>query len=323
MIIVRTPFRISLFGGGTDFPEYFHAEGGLVLSSAIDKFIYVIVKERFEENFRIGYTQTEIVQNINDIRHELIREALRKTGVTRGVEIITMGDIPSGTGLGSSSTVTVGALHALSIFQGRQISQEILAREACDIEVNILKKPIGFQDQYIASYGGLRLIEFCKNGSVSAVSTGIQADVVQKLSDRLLLFFSGTTRKSEAILSDQQQKISSNRQTLNQLKAMALQAIEALRQNKMDEIGELLHHSWELKKTLADGISHDGIEQHYLAARKAGALGGKITGAGGGGFLLLYCSPEKQPAVRAALSGLRELPFHLEPQGSGIILNQN
>ena len=323
MIIVKTPYRISLFGGGTDFPGYFRAEGGSVLSSAINKYIYVVIKERFDDKFRVGYTRTEIVDCIDLIEHELIREALRKTGVTNGVEIITMGDIPAGTGLGSSSTVTVGALHAMHVFQGRNVDCDTLAKEACDIEVNNLKKPIGYQDQYIAAYGGLRFIEFRKDGSVGVDPVGIDSDAIKNLGDHLMLFFSGTTRKSASILLEQKHNIFNNGKTLGQLKSMACIARDALLSGQIDSIGHLLHESWELKKTLANGISNGGLEEIYQAARDAGALGGKITGAGGGGFLLLFCSPEKKEAVRETLSHLRELPFQLEPNGSRIILNQN
>lgn len=323
MIIVRTPYRISLFGGGTDFPGYFRAEGGSVLSSAIDKYIYVVLKERFDGKFRVGYTRTEIVDQIDDIEHELIREALRKTGVNSGVEIVTMGDIPAGTGLGSSSTVTVGALHAMQVFQGSEVDCGYLAQEACDIEVRILKKPIGYQDQYIAAYGGLRFIEFRKDGTVSVDPVGIDPEATRDLGDHLMLFFSGTTRKSESILTEQKKNISTNCETLRQLKSMACMARDALLQGQIDYIGHLLDESWVLKKTLANGISNGKLEDIYQAARKAGALGGKITGAGGGGFLLLFCPPEKKDAVRKTLSHLRELPFQFEPHGSEVILNQN
>ena len=323
MIISRTPYRISLFGGGTDFPGYFRAEGGYVLSTAINKYIYVVIKERFDEKFRVGYTRTEIVDCVDQIEHELIRESLHKTGVLKGVEIITMGDIPAGTGLGSSSAVTVGALHAMHVFQGRKVDCETLAKEACDIEVTILKKPIGYQDQYIAAYGGLRFIEFRQNGTVGIESIGIGTDTVNSLDEHLMLFFSGTTRKSELILSEQKHNISNNGKTLGQLKSMACVARDALLSGQIDSIGHLMHESWELKKTLANGISNGGLEDIYQAARDAGAYGGKITGAGGGGFLLLFCPPDKKEAVREALSHLRELPFQLEPDGSTIILNQN
>ena len=321
MIIVQTPLRISLFGGGTDFPGYFRAEGGCVLSSAIDKYVYVILKERFDDQIRISYTVTEIVNQVDDINHELIREALKMTGIKKGVEIVTMGDVPAGTGLGSSSTVTVGALHAFHTYCGQTISMEQLAREACEIEVDILNKPIGYQDQFIASYGGLRFLEFHQDGSVSHQAIEVDPDISNQLSIRLMLLYSGAPRRSETILSEQKNNIHNNLTALSKLKEITYEARIALTEGRLDTIGCLLHESWELKKSLAAGITNGEIGEIYQIARKAGALGGKITGAGGGGFLMLYCPPDKREHVRSALSHLKELPFHLEPNGSRVIFN--
>jgi D-glycero-alpha-D-manno-heptose-7-phosphate kinase len=321
LIIAQTPLRISFFGGGTDFPDYFLSEGGCVLSSAINKFIFVTIKERFDDMLRIGYTRTEIVESIDEISHELIRESLRKTGVKKGVEIITMGDIPAGSGLGSSSAVTVGALHAMYAYRNTLVSTDRLAEEACDIEVNILGKPIGFQDQYIAAFGGLRFIEFQQNGRVITEVVNLDPEIQKKLSERLLLYFSGITRKSESILTSQKENISQRLPILRKLKEMAYQARESLCAGSIDDLGYLLHESWQLKKQLAAGISNSMLEDCYQAAIDAGAYGGKVTGAGGGGFLMLYCPLEKREQVRAALSHLRELPFQLEPGGSKVIFN--
>lgn len=321
MIIVQTPLRISFFGGGTDFPSYFLHEGGCVLSSAINKYIFVTIKSRFDEKLRVGYTRTEIVDGIDEINHEIIREALRKTNVERGVEIITMGDIPAGSGLGSSSTVTVGALHAMYAYQNMLVSMDQLAEEACDIEVNILGKPIGFQDQYIAAFGGLRIIEFNRDGRVNARSVHLDPTVQKRLSEHLLLYFTGVTRKSESILSEQKDNISQRLPVLRQLKKMAYQAREALCAGELDAFGCLMHESWQLKKQLANGISNKELESAYNAAIGAGALGGKVTGAGGGGFLMLYCPLEKREAVRAAMQPMRELPFQLEPDGTKVVFN--
>jgi D-glycero-alpha-D-manno-heptose-7-phosphate kinase len=321
VIIVQTPLRISLFGGGTDFPGYFKNEGGCVLSTAINKYIFVVIKERFDDFLRIGYTQTEIVDNIDDIHHELIREAFRKTGINKGVELITMGDIPAGTGLGSSSTVTVGALHAMYAYRNVAISPECLADEACDIEVNVLKKPIGFQDQYIAAYGGLRFIEFCQDGQIIPEELKLDPETYRKLGENLMLFFTGVTRKAETILSEQKDNINQRLPVLRKLKEMAYQSRDALQAGRVDEIGYLLHESWQLKKQLANGISNSVFEDLYDSAIHAGAFGGKITGAGGGGCLLLYCPPGKRENVREALNGLRELPFRMDPEGTKTILN--
>jgi D-glycero-alpha-D-manno-heptose-7-phosphate kinase len=321
VIIVQTPLRISLFGGGTDFPTYFKEEGGCVLTTAINKFIFVTVKERFDDMIRVGYTRTEIVDCVDDISHELIRESLRKTGIKKGIEIITMGDMPAGSGLGSSSTVTVGSLHALYAYQNQLVSSARLADEACDIEVNILGKPIGFQDQYIASFGGLRFIEFNQNGPVNVQSVHLEDDVLARLSEHILLFFTGTTRKAESILSEQKDNIPNKLDILRELKRMAHSARASILANDLDSIGLLLHESWQLKKQLANGISNDTLESAYLAAIQAGALGGKITGAGGGGFLMLYVPLSKRDCVRTTLSSMREIPIRLEPDGSKVIFN--
>jgi D-glycero-alpha-D-manno-heptose-7-phosphate kinase len=321
LIIVQTPLRISFFGGGTDFPGYFLSEGGCVLSTAINKFIFVVIKERFDDLLRIGYTSTEMAESVDTISHELIREALRKTGVRKGVEIITMGDIPAGTGLGSSSSVTVGALHAMYAYESTPVSISRLAEEACDIEVNILKKPIGYQDQYIAAFGGLRFIEFKPDGQVATEKIVLDLEIQRRLNENMLLFYTGVTRKSETILSEQKENINLRLPILRNLKAMAYAARESLLAGHIDDIGRLLHESWQLKKQLANGISNGGFETCYEAAIEAGALGGKITGAGGGGCLLLFCPPEKREKVRSALNGLRELPFKLDPDGTKVILN--
>jgi D-glycero-alpha-D-manno-heptose-7-phosphate kinase len=321
MIIVQTPFRISLFGGGTDFRDYYSAEGGCVLSSAINKYIFVIIKERFDEKLRIGYTRTEIVDTIDDVNHELIREALRKTGIQKGVEIITMGDIPAGSGLGSSSAVTVGALQSMYCYTGECVSNEQLAREACEIEIDILGKPIGIQDQYICAMGGFRFFEFATDGTVTNTPINLDGEVQRRLNENLLLFFTGTTRQANDILGEQRNNIHSKMHVLRKMKEMAHVAKEELLAGNIDALGPLLHESWQMKKQLASQISNRSIEECYQAALDAGATGGKITGAGGGGFLLLYCPHQNADRVRASLSQMRELPFELEPKGSKVIFN--
>ncbi len=322
MVIVQTPLRVSLFGGGTDFPSFFRTMGGCVLTTTIDKFIFVTVKRRFDNKLRIGWTRTEMVDDVSEISHELIRESLWKTGISEGVEVTTMGDIPSqGSGLGSSSTVTVGALLAMYSLQGELVPAEQLAREACEIEIDILGKPIGIQDQYIVAYGGLRFMEFTTEGEVECRKLPIDRDSVRELNEKLLLFYTGTTRSSATILTEQKNNIERRMETLCEMKQIAFQARDELLLGNVDAIGDLLHESWLLKKQLASQISNGGIEDMYLAAREAGAMGGKITGAGGGGFLLLYCPHEKQKAIRKALHGLQELPFSLEPDGSKVIFN--
>jgi D-glycero-alpha-D-manno-heptose-7-phosphate kinase len=322
VIIIQTPLRISFFGGGTDFREYYFEEGGCVLSAAIDKYIFVTIKKRFDQWLRIGYTRTEMVEAVNQVEHELIRESLRKTGITRGVELTTMGDIPSaGSGLGSSSTVTVGALHAMYTYLGEIVPVERLAREACEIEIDILGKPIGVQDQYIAAYGGLRFMEFRPGMDVACERLDMAPEISRRLNANLLLFYTGATRQAATILSEQQGNIKDRLAVLREMKAMAYAARAELEAGRLDTVGGLLHDSWLLKKQLAGAISNSTIDAMYEAARHAGALGGKITGAGGGGFLLLYCPPEKHDCVRAALQNLQELPFQLEQDGTKVIFN--
>jgi D-glycero-alpha-D-manno-heptose-7-phosphate kinase len=321
LIIVQTPLRISLFGGGTDFPDYFREQGGAVLTSAIDKYIFIIIRRRFDDMLRIGYTQTELVKSIDEIKHELIREALRKTGVSKGVEITTMGDIPAGTGLGSSSAVTVGALQSMYMYTNETLSAERLAREACEIEVKTLGKPIGFQDQYIAAYGGLRFIEFLGEDEVNCERVNFSSTLLAKLNEHLILFYTGITRDSNTILSEQKDNIKTKIPVLNKMKEIAITARDQLLEGNVDSIGELLHESYTLKKQLASQIITSPIEFNYQTARRAGAIGGKITGAGGGGFLLLYCPLEKKDKVRAALKHLREMPFHFAPTGSRVIFD--
>jgi D-glycero-alpha-D-manno-heptose-7-phosphate kinase len=297
-------------------------EGGCVLSSAIDKYIFVTVKERFDKNLRIGYTQTEMVDTIDEIQHELIRESLRNTNIQNGIEITTMGDIPSeGSGLGSSSTVTVGTLHALYTYLGEIVSAEQLAREACAIEIEKLEKPIGIQDQYIAAYGNLRFFEFLPDGRVKVEKLNLDTEFRRALNDNFLLFYTGISRQADTILSEQKNNIMDRLAVLREIKQMAFQARRDLEAGDFDAFGSLLHQSWELKKKMAGAISNGTINDIYETARRAGAIGGKITGAGGGGFILLYVPYEKQYAVRQALYNLQELPFRLESDGTKVIFN--
>ena len=322
MIITQTPLRISFFGGGTDFREYYLQEGGCVLSTAIDKYIHVILKERFDDKIRVGYTRTELVDSLDQIEHELAREALRKTGVHKRVEIATMGDIPGhGSGLGSSSTVTVGLLNALYTYLGRPQTVEVLARQACEIEIDVLGKPIGVQDQYIAAFGGQRLITFHPNGAIDVESLHLDAQVNQQLSASLMLFYTNIARKAESVLAEQVQNINDRLPVLRAMKDMAVAARRTLELGNLDEFGALLHQGWLYKQQLASLVGNAGLNGIYESALRAGALGGKITGAGGGGFMLLYCPPERQHNVRTALHGLPELPFSFERDGTKVILN--
>ncbi|MGQ9594021.1 MAG: GHMP family kinase ATP-binding protein [Anaerolineae bacterium] len=322
MIITQTPIRISLAGGGTDFPEFFRREEGCVLSSAIDKYVFVIIKARFDDKIRVGYTRTEMVDHVDEVQHELVREALRLTGIHRGVEIATMADIPAqGSGLGSSSAVTVGLLNAMYVYTRRMQTAETLAREACRIEIEILGKPIGIQDQYIAAYGGLRFLRFHADGSVTAEELDLDPGVKRRLNQNLMLFWTGIQRNASDILAEQKAQMDDHMPYLREVKALALEARACLLAGEIDELGRILHRNWELKKRFASKITNPQIDDMYATALRAGALGGKIAGAGGGGFLLLYCPRERQADVRAALHGFRELPFHLESDGTKVIFN--
>ena len=322
MIITQTPLRVSFFGGGTDFPAFYRTHGGAVLSAAIDKYVFVIVKQRFDDAIYLNYSRKEIVASVDEIRHDLMREAMRQTGVERGIEITTLADVPStGTGLGSSSSVLVGLLHALYVFQGTLVTAERLAREACEIEVNRLGRPIGHQDQYIAAFGGLRFIEFGPQDRVSANRQDIPPEYRSRLQDRILLFYTDRSRNAETVLAEQRDRIPQQLDTLLELKAMAREAVDHLRAGDLDALGASLDAAWRLKKGLASQISDAHLDDIYARARAAGALGGKIAGAGGGGFLMLYVPPSRQDAVRAALAPLRELPVAFEPDGSKVVFN--
>ncbi len=304
MIVTQTPLRVSFLGGGTDFPGYFQHEEGWVLSCAIDKYIFVTIKERYDDRIRLGYTKTELVDDIDELEHDLVRECLRKTGIRKRIEISTLGDIPSeGSGLGSSSTVTVGLLNAMYTYLGTPKEPETLAREACEIEINVLGKPIGIQDQYIAAYGGQRFIRFCRTGAVHVDHVAIDRDQSRKLNRNLMLFFTGVTRKADSVLKEQTQNIPDRLHILREMKRLALEAKASVEAGEFDELGRLLDEGWQLKRQMASGVSNHSIDDLYTRARNAGAYGGKITGAGGGGYLLLYCPVGKQEDVRCAAQG--------------------
>ena len=322
MIITQTPLRISFFGGGTDFQDFYRQEEGCVVSSAIDKYIFVIVKRRFDKKIRVGYTRTELVENVENLQHELVREALRLTGVESQIEIGTMGDIPStGSGLGSSSTVTVGVLNALHTYRNEIQTHQQLAQESCQIEIGSLHKPIGKQDQYIVAFGGLRFIRFLPEDCVQIETVDLSENERRRLNQQLMLFYTNTSRRSESVLVEQKMSIPMNRNVLREMRSMAYAGRAMLEAGNFDDFGRLLDESWKLKKSLASKISSREIDEIYARARKTGALGGKITGAGGGGFLLLYCPRERQYALREELSSLVELPFHLENDGTKVIFN--
>ena len=322
MIITQTPLRIGLLGGGTDLPGYYREHGGRVLNCALDKYVYVIVKQRFDDDIYVNYSKKEIVSRVEDLEHELVREAMQMTGVADGVEITTLADIPSaGSGLGSSSAVTVGLLHALFAYQGRQVSAEELAERACMIEIERCGKPIGKQDQYIAALGGIRDIRFGPGDKVVAEELRLPAPERRALQQQIMLFYTGITRSANSILAEQNSNVEATRPQLNLLRDLACFAVERLRCGDVDAVGPAVRESWEAKRKLASGVSSDQIDLAVTRALDAGASGVKLTGAGGGGFLLVICPVERQRAVRESLADMTEFPVKLDHLGSRVVLN--
>jgi D-glycero-alpha-D-manno-heptose-7-phosphate kinase len=322
MIITQTPLRIGLLGGGTDLPGYYRERGGRVLNCAIDKYIYVIVNQRFDDDIYVNYSRKEIVSRVDDLEHELVREAMRMTGVAGGVEITTLADIPSaGSGLGSSSAVTVGLLHALSAYQGRHMTAEKLAEQACAIEIECCGKPIGKQDQYIAALGGIRDIRFGPGEEVVVGELMLSVATRRALQRQIMLFYTGVTRSADPILAEQNANIKAASSQLDLMRDLAGFAVDRLRDGDVDAIGAAVRESWEVKRKLASGVSNGRIDAAVRRALDAGASGVKVTGAGGGGFLLVICPIEQQHAVRQSLADMRELPVKLDRLGSRVVLN--
>ena len=320
MVITQTPLRFSLFGGNTDFREYFLKYGGMVLTTTIDKYIYCIVKELFDNRIIVNYSIKEEVEDVNDIKHELVRESLRLLGIKNGVEVSFLADIPTkGTGLGSSSTVTVGLLNALHNYLGESVSPEQLAREAVQIEIDILKKPIGVQDQYAVAYGGLRSFMFETNGEVVTDKISINDLIREDLNNSLMLFYTGLTRSSNDVLSSFD--VNKNKEYLDRTKMLASDGIVALIRGDLKRLGQLLDVSWDLKKKANDRVTNKEIDSMYSKVKKAGAIGAKVIGAGGGGFMLVMFPANKRAKIRNALKDYKEMPFRFSKLGSRVILN--
>lgn len=323
MIISRTPLRISFIGGGTDLPAFYRREAGMVVSTAIDKYIYITVNKKFDHWIRASYSVTEMVESVDEIRHDLIRESLRFLALDGGIEITSISDIPSrGTGLGSSSTYTVGLLNALHAYRSEYADDRRLADEACRIEIEHCCKPIGRQDQYIAAFGGLKCIQFNPDETVYVDPIVCRYETKRRLEESLLLLYTGRTRSADTILREQVRRTELDGGTLaraRKLGELARDLRRALSEDRPDMVGELMHDAWEAKKHMAPGITSEEIDMWYDRARAQGAIGGKILGAGGGGFLLLYAPPIHHEHIIRALPELRRISFHFEPQGSKII----
>jgi D-glycero-alpha-D-manno-heptose-7-phosphate kinase len=324
MIISRTPFRVSLVGGGSDLRQYYQVRPGSIVAMAIKQYMYVTVNKRFDDTIRVSYTKTEIVPRLADLEHSLIREAMRMVGIKGGVEITTIADLPAGIGLASSSTVTVGVLNALYAYMGRHVSAEELARRACEIEIEVLGKPIGKQDQYLAAYGGFQHVRFNPDESVEVNPIICSRQASTALLGRLMLFYTGIQRSASTVLSQARKRISSNghvKASLDQLVWLAEELRSELLRNETTKMGHIFARAWELKKQMGSRITNLTLDRYYERARDAGAEGGKILGAGGGGCLLLYVQPRSQARVRRAMQAARltEVPVALEPEGSKII----
>ena len=322
MIITKTPFRVSFAGGGSDLPSFYHRHEGCVLSTSINKYMYVIIHPTFNRDETIiKYNKTEIVKDVNDIQHPIARRLLLDHRI-EGVEIVSTADIPSGTGLSTSSAYSVGLIHALYAYQGKFCSQEKIAREACDLEINKLGEPIGKQDQYGTAVGGLKFIRFLPDETVEVEPVVLRSNLRQTLDENLLLFYTGMTHSAGDILKEQSANVVSKEDKFNNLVSMtelAYKMRESLVGGDLDSFGRILHENWVLKRQLASKISNPIVDDYYDKAMHSGALGGKLLGAGSGGFLLFYCPKDKHDSLRKALKDLVELPFHLEQSGTKVI----
>ncbi len=322
MVITKTPLRISFFGGGTDYVEWSRNNGGSVLSTTIDKYLYISCRHRppfFEHKSRIVWSQIENVQDHRDIQHPAVRAALEHLAVEDGVEIHYDADVPARTGLGSSSSFTVGLLHALYALKGSMVTKEDLAATAIHIEQNLVKENVGSQDQIAAAYGGLNKILFHQDGRFEVHPVPIALSRLEELERHCMLVFTGFTRTASEIATEQIRCAKNNGNELNAMKGMVDQAITILSHGSLDEFGKLLHEAWMLKRSLAGNISNSTIDAIYETGRRAGAIGGKLLGAGGGGFLLFFVPPEKRALVKMSLQHLLEIPFRFETGGSQVI----
>jgi D-glycero-alpha-D-manno-heptose-7-phosphate kinase len=323
MIISKTPLRMSFVGGGSDLPVFYRKFGGAVVSTAIDKFVYVSVNKKFDDRIRVSYSRTEEVPSVEKIKHPLVREALKLLNIKGGIEITSIADIPAkGSGLGSSSSFTVGVLHALHAFANRYASAEQLARESCEIEIERCGEPIGKQDQFAAAFGGFNFIEFYPDDSVSVEPIICRRETMQELQDNTLVFYTGMTRSASALLKTQREVVASEKakqKVLCRMVEFARQLNTELQKNNVEAFGEIIHENWLLKRSLTPNVSNSVIDRWYERARKAGAVGGKLLGAGSGGFLMFYAPQERHETITRALKDLRLMRFRFEPQGSKII----
>ena len=320
MIITQTPYRVSFAGGGTDLPAFYEHEAGAVLSMGVAHHMYVTVSPRFEKTTRVAYTKVEIADGIDNIQHTIAREALRMTGLGEHLEITTVGDVPAGTGMGSSSSLAVGILNALYAYKGQVTSPGQLAEQACEIEIDILKKPIGRQDQYAAAYGGVNYIRFNPDHSVDVEPVPTDPAFLDQLEKHIILLYTDQQRDADSILKKQSEGSADKMSVLRQMRDLAGELRTTMGgQGDLDDFGRILHEGWLLKRSLGFGISNAGVDDWYNVARANGAMGGKLLGAGGGGFLLVMAPPECHEAIRTACGRPREIPFRIDRRGSRVI----
>jgi D-glycero-alpha-D-manno-heptose-7-phosphate kinase len=324
MIITRSPLRISLGGGGTDLPSYYREHSGFVISAAIDKYVYITLHDTFEQQFIIKYSKTELVQSVDQIKHPIVREALKMVPVSAPhLEVVSMSDIPAGTGLGSSGSFTVALLRALHAHNKDSVPRQQLAEDACHIEIDILGEPIGKQDQYIASFGGITSFLFHPDGRVAVQPIQLMPETLYNLEDNLLLFFTGFTRSASAILAEQDSRTRSGDaamiEHLHQIKRFGYESKTALEAGDLRRFAAIMHQHWELKKQRSQSMSSAGIDRYYELARAHGALGGKLIGAGGGGFLMFYTEDKTRLRRVMREAGLREVRMRFDFEGASLV----
>ena len=326
MIVSRAPLRFSLGGGGSDLPAYASKHGGYVISAAIDKYVYVTASRRFYTTVRLAYSKTELVDNIDDIEHPIFREALKLLNIRQGIELTSVAELPANSGLGSSSTFTVALLNALHVYRRQFVSSRKLAEDACHIEIDKLGEPIGKQDQYIAAFGNIAALTFHPDGGVEVEPVPVREEVLDELESNLVIVYSGVERAARNVLTEQAHNLTQRPQTvadMHRIKQLGQQLRRLLMTGDLDPYGELLHEHWTHKRAQAGSMSNATLDEHYQAARKAGALGGKLMGAGGGGFFMFYCRPNDKRRVieTMAARGLRRLRFHFDLDGARIVAN--
>ncbi len=326
MIITRTPFRITLGGGGTDLSSYYSRYGGFIFAAGIAKYMYIDVNQPFDGLVRVKYSQSETVETVGEIRHDIAREALKMMGIDRGIEVVSIADIPAGTGLGSSSCYTVGLLNALHTFKSDHIGLSELAEEACRLEIDILGGPLGKQDQYLAAYGGLTVLEIGRDGTVQVRNARVSEDAIDELNRNLLVFYTDTTHSSSAILVDQRSGVEQDDRkivgSMHRIKEIGYQILEAVESSNLSEVGRLFDEHWKYKKTLSAKMTNPRFDDIYRIARESGALGGKISGAGGGGFFVFYVE-EKHRRFKDRMQelGLRPMRYRFDFEGSKVLVN--